>query len=375
MKKQIIMGILCAAEAIVAQASTGAYVMRFDDNKPVSQWREVAEIFEAIDGRCSFAVNAAYLNDEQWGVLRELSARGHEIMDHTAQHAVFKLQLANGTEVEKYRTKAFFDHAEDGGRLVLCKPELDLANPKNIRVQATMTNGILRSDDPAFLRAQSFSRKFHVPSLGKSYGFGKDCGGDLFKKGAEQKCSDFWGRWTSDSFGPCEIVILDDAACQPSLDTLRAQAELSTSLFVAHGLPSPKTWIRPGGWEGPVDWNRMKSVYGDEFGYAVADSTLAPGLSADSPWCQPSDFAFFDNTPDVEKVFGKVAAAYAKGQSFAYISHQWTSDRPKFLEQCRAFASRLKESGIRLTTYSRIVPSANAAARRLSLELVSQPTG
>ena len=334
------------------ECSRPSFVMRFDDNKPVSQWREVAEIFETIGGRCSFAVNAATLDDEQWAALRDLAARGHEIMDHTAQHAVFKLLCATAAEADRHRSAEFFDHVEQDGRLVLCRPELDLGCAANVRVQATMTNGVLRSTDPAFLRAQGFSRKFHVPSVGRTYGFGKDCGYGLFKKGPEQRCSDFWGRWTTDSFGPCEIVILAEEAVQPSLDLLRAQAQASISLFVAHGLPPPKTWIRPGGWEGGVDWRRMKAVYGDAFGYAVADSTLAKDLPPKSPWCRRSDFAFFDSVPDVDKVYARVAAAVASGQSFAYISHQWTKDRAKFLEQCRAFAARLKAGGIRMTTYS-----------------------
>jgi hypothetical protein len=365
MKRIITRGIavaaVCAACALLtAEAKEGprqkspAYVMRFDDNKPVSQWREVAEIFESVGGRCSFAVNAAGLSDQQWDALRDLAGRGHEIMDHTAQHAMFKLKFAKASDADKCRGKDFFDHVEENGRLVLCKPELDLANPGNVRVQATMTNGVLRSDDPAFLRAQGFSRKFYVPSVGKAYGIGKDCGGGLYKKGPEQKCSDFWGRWTSESFGPCEIVVLVDAAVQPSPDLLRAQAELTRSLFVEHGLPPPKTWIRPGGWEVGTDGLRMKKVYGDEFGYAVADSTLEKDLPPGSPWCRRSDFDFFDRTDDVDKVYGKVAKAIAEGRSFAYISHQWTKDRPKFLELCRAFAARLKAGGIRQTTYSHI---------------------
>ena len=336
-------------------ARPGAFVMRFDDNKPVSQWQEVAEVFEAIGGRCSFAVIPAWLSEEQWAALRDLSARGHEIMDHNPQHAVFKLTYANAADAEKCRSKPFFDHIDKGGKVVLCKAELDLDHPGNVRFQATMTNGVLRSDDPAFVRVQKCSRKFYVPSTGKAYGMGKDCGGRLFKKGPEQKCSDFWGRWTDESFGPCEIVVfMSDAAVQPSLDLLRAQAELTRSLFVSHGLPPPKTWIRPGGWDGGVDWRRMKAVYGDEFGYAVVDSTLADGMPAGAPWCRRSDFRFFDNDPDVGQVYGRVAAACAKGESFAYISHQWTKDRAKFLEQCREFAARLKAGGIRMTTYSHI---------------------
>ena len=219
------------------ECSRPSFVMRFDDNKPVSQWREVAEIFETIGGRCSFAVNAATLDDRQWAALRDLAARGHEIMDHTAQHAVFKLLCATAAEADRHRLAEFFDHVEQDGRLVLCRPELDLGCAANVRVQATMTNGVLRSSDPVFLSAQGFSRKFHVPSVGRTYGFGKDCGNGLFKKGPEQRCSDFWGRWTTDSFGPCEIVILAEEAVQPSLDLLRAQAQASVSLFVAHGLP------------------------------------------------------------------------------------------------------------------------------------------
>ena len=80
---------------------------------------------------------------------------------------------------------------------MLCRPELDLAHPGNVRAKASMTAGVLRSDDPRFLSAQSFSRKFYVPSSGALYGLGKDCGGALFKKGPEQRCSDFWGRWTT----------------------------------------------------------------------------------------------------------------------------------------------------------------------------------
>ena len=334
--------------------SKPALVLRFDDNKPPKQWREIAEIFEAANGRCSLAVNAARLNADQWQTLRELSERGHEIMDHTGQHAVFKLLLDNAADAESYSTVDFFDHVEQDGRLVLCRPEADLAHPQNVRVTAAMTAGLLRSDDPKFVATQRFSQKFYVPSTKTFYGLGKDCGSGLFKRGPEQKCSDFWGRWTTNSFAACEIILLANDAVQPSLDLLRAQARNSVSRFLAHGLPSPKTWIRPGGWETSVDWRRMKAVYGDEFGYAVADSTCGPGLTAHSPWCYRSDFAFFDQVQDVEKVYEKAANALAGGHSFAYISHQWTKDRANFLKLCRGLAAKLKANGIRLTTYSHI---------------------
>lgn len=354
MKMSIVSLAVLAAVAGVQASEKAALVLRFDDNKPPAQWREVAGIFEQSGGRCSFAVNAAWLNEKQWSALRELSERGHEIMDHTGQHAVFKLLLPDAADAEKYRSSDFFDHAEQDGRLLLCRPELDLTNPKNVRVQASMENGLLHSDDPKFLTAQHFSRKFYVPSTGALYGLGKDCGSRLFKKGPEQKCSDFWGRWTTNSFAACEIVLLDNDAVQPSKDLLRAQARNSVSRFVSHGLPAPKTWIRPGGWETSVDWRRMKSVYGDEFGYVVADSTGGAGVVPYSPWCYRSDFGFFDQVPDVEKVYGKAAKSIAGGHAFAYISHQWTKDRAHYLQQCRELAAKLKENGIRITTYSHI---------------------
>ena len=343
----------CAAGMTMA-AEKPALVLRFDDNKSPVQWREIAEIFEGAGGRCSFAVNASTLNEDQWKTLRELSERGHEIMDHTGQHAVFKLLLATAAEAEQYRQANFFDHVERNGQMVLCRPEVDLAHPRNVRVTASMTAGLLRSDDPKFIAAQSFSKKFYVPSTKTFYGLCKDCGAKLFTKGPEQKCSDFWGRWTTNSFPSCEIVLLDNDAVQPSMDLLRAQAKNSISRFVAHGLPAPKTWIRPGGWETSVDWRRMKAVYGDEFGYAVADSTCGTGLAPHSPWCYRSDFAFFDNVPDVEKVYDKAAKTIAGGHSFAYISHQWTKDRKQYLSLCRGLAAKIRENGIRMTTYSHI---------------------
>ena len=96
----------------------------------------------------------------------------------------------------------------------------------------------------------------------------------------------------------------------------------------------------------------MKAVYGDEFGYAVADSTC--GVERWSPWNYPSDFAFFDEGKSVDEVYEKAVGVLRSGRSFAYISHQWTKDRPKYLDQCRALAAKLKENGIPMTLYSRI---------------------
>ena len=348
-----------SAVTSAASAAPAAIVLRFDDNKPVSQWLEVAEIFEAVGGRCSFAVNAASLSEKQWATLRELSARGHEIMDHTAQHAMFKMKMDTAAEAEAFRGADFFDHAE--GSLVLCRPEADLKNPKNVRVRASMKEGVLRSDDPKFLSAQFHSQKFYVPSTDAFYGLGKNCGAGLFKKGPEQKCSDFWGRWTTNSFDACEIVLFDREAVQPSKDLLRAQAKNSVSRFRAHGLPSPKTWIKPGGWEQGFDGNRMKEVYGDEFGYVAADSSIR--VARWTPWCYPSDFGFFDGGASVDAVYARAMKSIRAGRTYPYISHQWTEKigRPEFLKRCRELAARLKADGVRIATYSSVGASAAPA--------------
>ena len=66
------------------------------------------------------------------------------------------------------------------------------------------------------------------------------------------------------------------------------------------------------------------------------------------------DFAFFDEGKSVDEVYEKTVGVLRSGRSFAYISHQWTKDRPKYLDQCRALAAKLKENGIPMTLYSRI---------------------
>ena len=45
--------------------SAPSLVLRFDDNKSVSQWSEVDEVCEAVGGRCPFAVDSATVSEEQ----------------------------------------------------------------------------------------------------------------------------------------------------------------------------------------------------------------------------------------------------------------------------------------------------------------------
>ena len=77
---------------------TGGVCFRFDDNKPPEQWRMMGELFERYGYRMSLALVSQELNENQARVLRELAGKGHSLMDHLPNHAVYRIRARTPRE-------------------------------------------------------------------------------------------------------------------------------------------------------------------------------------------------------------------------------------------------------------------------------------
>lgn len=329
-----VMTITALAAANGFGAGKGAFfVMRFDDNKPVKEWREVAEIFEEQGIRCSFAVNPASLKPEQAACLRELAAKGHEIMDHTASHSMYALK-------------------DERGETVRFDPVVDRDNARNFRFTAAIKGGRLICSDEKAVKKIGYSGKFYVPSIDKVYGLGKRGKWGELGTAPEWYIAGFWGGEVED-VPEQEMLALDRTAVKPSEATLRTQAEYSVKRFKELGLPQPRTWIQPGGWETPQAAETLSAVY-SRYGYRAADCYIGAGPLQ---WRFQSNFNYFDVNQSVSQVCARVERAIKAGRPFAYISHQrlgLPGGRQEFLQRTREFAKWLKDNRIPCATYSAI---------------------
>ena len=336
-----------------------AVAFRFDDNHAPDDWRAVAEAFKGESMRCSFAVISGALSDEQGICLKSLSDDGFEIMDHTAAHAVYVAQWLKETDyAAAYKAMdpdaAWFGSAQESARKVRFKPEIDLGHEKNVRFKGRVTGGALFCDDTAVAAQLTFSKKVWIPSKAALFGIvsvASDGG---------RKLREFYGE-TDQTFDLAdeEMVLVDQIAIQPALDVLRIQARATRANFAVFNLPAPKTWIQPGGWEAFVDANRVKAVYGGEFGYTGADCVMPKercwyATDDDTPaelvpWMQRPSFFYFDEGATCEEVVAQIQKAQDVCRPLVFISHMsWdkVGGREKWIELTRLVLQWMKTNGV-----------------------------
>ena len=350
---------LTAAYGTSAATPTTAVAFRFDDNHAPDDWRAVAEAFKGESMRCSFAVISGALSDEQGACLKALSDDGFEIMDHTAAHAVYVAQWLKETDyAAAYKAMdqdaAWFGSAQASARKVRFNPEIDLAHAKNVRFTGRVTGGALFCDDTAVAAQLTFSKKVWIPSKAALFGIVS------VEADGGRKLREFYGE-TDQTFDLAdeEMVLVDQIAIQPSPDVLRIQARATRANFAVFGLPAPKTWIQPGGWEAFVDANRVKAVYGGEFGYTGADCVMPKercwyATDDDTPaelvpWMQRPSFFYFDEGATYEDVISQIQQAQSLGKPLVFISHMsWAKagGREKWIELTRLVLQWMKTNGV-----------------------------
>lgn len=327
-------------------ASEPAFTMRIDDNKPVSWWRDIGAIFERHGFRCTFAVNAASLREDQGACLRELAARGHEIADHTPCHHLFIAVYPDQASFERASRLPFAHEANPETRKVFFDPEIDDAHPSNVTFRASVVDGAIV---PAgkFAGKQPPMRFFRLPGREGVFGYKAEEGRFLLR--------DFWGRALKETIQMEEADVLgySDWALQPGDGLLRELASVTRERFDHFGIPRPKVWVFPGGWCGRIRQEAMERVYGRCFGYIGADAQLGPAKRRTSRWfASYDDMEFFDGaTPaDPDALAAKIAAKIESGKFHVTLSHMQTKDIKTFLERTERFAQLLEERGVKTMT-------------------------
>ena len=355
--RRILSVCLSICSASCAFAAPGV-VLRFDDAHPAAEWRQLAEVFDAAGARMSLAVPVGHVaTKEQEDFLREAAAKGHEIMDHAYDHALYSCRCRSRAEFDT-RTNLPFVVEADVARLRLCfRYRLDLNHPKNRRFRGCVRDGRLvvpKSEAKRFRRPD----KVYIPSRGCAFGFTESADGEL-------KLHSFW--YPTPAALPDspeeEMVYCDQRAFAVDDDVLRFQAGLSRDEFRRIGLPPPKTWIQPGGWEPWLPAETLRRVYALEFGYTGADCLVArekDGQAADLSLA-PFTFrplSYLDSkamTP--AKVRAAIEDAVEHNRPICFLSHMKPAPGGTWegwLRETAALLEWLRANNIPVKTFSEV---------------------
>lgn len=338
------------ADVCPAGAPVPSFTMRIDDNHPVADWRRVAGIFESRGMRCSFAVVPSGLSEEQGACLKELAARGHVIMDHTPNHTFYRATYHDRAAFDRAKVRSFVAEADEPRMTLYFRCEADEAHPKNRRLRVQIAKNVVTFDSPKGVRGMyNFIR---IPGDGAIYGLQKD------KKTGAFELRDFWRRPLARTIDlkETEVLSFDQAALQPCDDVLRELAAVSRERFDHFGLPRPTIWVRPGGWDAGVSWERLERIYGREFGYVGADSSIGARRGS-SRWTTGYDkMYFFDQGPQItpEQLVDEIQRNLASGRFHVTLSHMWcrglSGGMEEWFAKTERFAQLLADRHVPVTT-------------------------
>lgn len=298
---------------------------RFDDNQPLQNWKAIGELFEKHGFRMSLAIVSQDLSREAAETLRELSRKGHTLLDHLPNHAVYHLRAHTQQEFEAFSKLPIVDHVDPKSRTLYFKYELDANHPGRKPFRGEIRNGELIGYPESLSRHLGFTRKVLIPSTGKVYGI-------LIRDGKKMMHSFWWETIDiPDTNGPTDMVLLPfNSAIQPPDALLRFLAERTRENFRSAGLPLPRTWAQPGGWECFVEPERIARIYGREFGYlcgSCVPHATAQTCCYNEPdpaiqrFCMRPDSTSPDNRGTFAEMKKRIADAVARHVPTVFLSH------------------------------------------------------
>ncbi len=341
----------------------GGICFRVDDNKPIQQWIEFAEIFDRHGFKfCAALCPGRMAGDEDYTrLVRSLQDRGHEIMDHTPLHSVDKLPLPHGANADTWDTKPGVDHVDET-RVYLTYDAIDTTSLAEYR--ADISGNLMKSRTTGVLNDTNQTRfiAVYVPHTGSVFRFRQvERSGDV-----ALALRSFWDEDNVDLGEHRDVVFhkLSKADVRMTLAARRLLAESSLNLFREIGLERPVTWIQPGSGGCSDFWREdVKTCFGDRYGY-VAAATYPDRSSKcfneddpDGDKCYGMQWGDFnDEARDLDWNLKRIADGVAGHRVLIGHSHFWEHVMPDgwdgYLERVDRILSWCNHNGVPVRTYS-----------------------
>ena len=256
----------CAAEPMPTQ-KRGGVCFRGDDNQTPEKWLRLVEIFERHGFRVCASLNLLKVahRPDYMAFVKDLQARGHEVMDHSPTHRGFSMTFQTAQEAAAYAGKPGVDHV--AGPTVYFRYVPPESLERALNGLADVQGSRFASTD-----ARALAKWKHEPFTmldGDPHVYILDGDGDL-----PTRLKSLWGEDTVDLPARKGVrfcrVWKGHISVVP--DALRCQAKVVQDICTRYGIKPPTTWIQPGGREPVLRRGALKQVLGDEFGYTAAGS-------------------------------------------------------------------------------------------------------
>ncbi|MBR0459311.1 MAG: hypothetical protein IJJ26_08740, partial [Victivallales bacterium] len=273
MKKLGLLALLAtfSLTTLAQDANYGAIAFRFDDNQPLSKWKEMAEVFQKHDAVFSMSLNTDAIRHDKKYIqeICRLQSLGMEVMDHTPPHHPFNmsaehLDIAKDAKIHhQTENRLYLDY--------LYKP-----------VTPNKTLSITVEDNQLSI----------PPELVKRSQVLVDIGGELFwlqqdKDKQHFQIFSFWNENNVDLKGKkkLDIIVREKGKdCHPYPENFRFLMRIAQRNFREMGFQPPKSWIHPGG--------RMVTFMAEDLADLLAEGGY---ISAATGWCPWQKFTCTPN--------------------------------------------------------------------------------
>jgi low affinity Fe/Cu permease len=346
-----------------AVSKRGGVCFEVADNQPLYKQLAYSRLFEKYSYKASFALNfAGIVADPEYATfVRVLQSNGHEVMDHTPDHAVQYFTSLDDARI--FENQLGVDHVK-GNLVCLGYEAIDTLSATFVSVGRLVGNIIISGRPGDFLNWGDTNESFvYVATLKLLFTV----------RFIQNSCSldqdtltlaSFWNENLAPLLeGQYRFLRIPRTAVDMKREAVELLARQSRNLSVQLRLADVRAWVQPGGPYPLLTADEIKSVYGNEFGYQSALSIVNPSLNC-----------YGEYDPRLTKRFGLIHGAFnLEQQSFAearsiiadraarhYVSiqgvHYWVRDQDwngfltrhdSLLSWCRANSDR-----ILLKTYS-----------------------
>jgi len=341
----------------------GGVCFRVDDTQQKQRWLDYSAVFDKYGykfcmGQCldGNLWDTAYIN-----LIRNLSANGHEFMDHTPSHTTNYIKVLNYSDTTIYSGNPFVHHINDKK---ICLKYSDSISSLSASGLINLSNGnmIISQNSGGFgnMYGNPYYYAIYIPLYNGVYTYY-----DLQNKNSSDpdtmKLLSFWNESVNLTDNQNLIYYkISQYAVKMPFGSRKIIADRTKSLCIQNNLPIPKTWIHPGGSFPMLSKSEVKEVWADLNDYTSAASYLEGSLKCYNEYDSDKQKRygvmwgdFIEENWTMPAIKAKIADGIAKhyvvfGQShFTNLTGGWSG----YLERMDTLLNWLQIKNIPVLTY------------------------